>query len=203
MSIYIPKHFTGDAAAAQALIAAHPFATLITAGAKDGVHVTHLPLLLDGETLLGHVARVNPHWRAFTEGATVAVFHGPHAFVSRGWYPDPAGNVPTWNYATVHVTGQPELCDARVAVETLAARFEPASLPPLPEAKVSRLVEGIVAFRLPLTQVEVKLKLSQNKSAAEIDNLIAGLKGTGEPEALATAGWMQRISSSRSRGEPG
>jgi transcriptional regulator len=192
LTLYLPRHFAGDAAAARELIAEHPFATLVTAGAKRTPNVTHLPLLLDGDALVGHVARVNPHWRAFADGVTVAVFHGPHAFVSRGWYADPADNVPTWNYATVHVSGKPELCDARNAVEKLAARFEPPSLPPIAESKMARLVEAIVAFRLPLTRMEVKLKLSQNKSAKEVDGLIAGLEKAGEPGALATAARMQR-----------
>jgi transcriptional regulator len=195
VTVYIPRHFVGDEATARQLIADHPFAILVTAG-SGGAHITHLPLLLDdaGTALVGHVARPNPHWHAFAQGETVAVFQGPHAFVSRGWYRDPADNVPTWNYAAVHATGRPRLCDepaTRAAVERLSARFEDPELPPVLEQKMGGLLKGIVAFHLPIERLEVKFKMSQNKPH-EIAGVIAGLKATGRPDELATARWMER-----------
>jgi transcriptional regulator len=194
LTVYIPRHFEGDDATARRLIADHPFAILATGGAA-GVHVTHLPLLLDegGAGLIGHVARVNPHWQAFVDGHTVAIFQGPHAFVSRGWYRDPGDNVPTWNYAAVHVSGRPILADAaetRRAVERLTARFEPKGLPPIGEEKFARLLKAIVAFHLPIEKLEVKFKMSQNKPA-EVAGVIEGLKATGRHDELATARWME------------
>lgn len=194
MTVYIPRHFAGDEATARRLIADHPWTILVTGGSA-GVHVTHLPLLLDdaGAALIGHMARPNPHWQAFAHGETVAVFQGPHAFVSRGWYRDPADNVPTWNYATVHVTGRPGILDAagtRAAVEMLSARFEDPALPPVHERKMGGLLNGIVAFRLPVDKLEVKFKMSQNKPP-EIAGVIAGLKATGRHDELATARWME------------
>lgn len=184
----------GDDATGRRLIADFPFATLVTGGTA-GLHVTHLPLLLDeaGTALIGHVARPNPHWQAFAGGHTVAVFHGPHAFVSRAWYADPADNVPTWNYAAVHVTGTPQLADAaatRAAVERLSARFEGADLLAVREEKLVRLLQGIVAFRLPIQRLEVKLKMSQNKPA-ERASVIAGLRASGRADDIATAEWME------------
>jgi transcriptional regulator len=194
LSIYIPRHFVGDEATARRLIADFPFAILVTGGAA-GVHVTHLPLLLDdaGAALVGHVARPNPHWQAFADGHTVAIFQGPHAFVSRGWYRDPADNVPTWNYTTVHVSGRPRICDeaaTRAAVERVSARFEDPALPAVLEKKMGGLLRGIVAFELPLETLEVKFKMSQNKPA-EVAGVLAGLKATGRPDELATARWME------------
>ena len=194
MTVYIPRHFTGDDAAARQLIADHPWAILVTGGAA-GVHVTHLPLLLagDGNALIGHVARPNAHWQAFEHGSTVAIFQGPHAFVSRGWYRDPADNVPTWNYAAVHVTGRPRLCDeaaSRDAIERLSARFENPALPPVLEQKMGGLIRGLVAFHLPIDKLEVKFKMSQNKPA-EIAGVIAGLEATGRHGELETARWMK------------
>jgi transcriptional regulator len=192
VTVYVPKAFAGSDADARRLIQAHPFATLITT-ARGRPHITHLPLLLDGDTaLLGHMARANAHWRTFEDGRTVAVFHGPHAFVSRGWYPDPANNVPTWNFATVHASGTPELCDVRLAVEQLAARFEPPALPAIAEEKMTRLLEAVVAFRLPIARLEVKFKFSQNKTPAEIAGVIAGLRAAGDHDSLLTAEWMER-----------
>ena len=195
MSIYIPPHFSGDAATARQLIADHPFATLVTAPGGD-IHVTHVPLLLDeaGTSLTGHVARANPHWRLLEAADSVAVFHGPHAFVSRGWYENPADNVPTWNYATVHVTGRARLQPAagnRATLEHLAARFEPPGLPAIDAAKMERLPQGIVAFHLPIRALEVKFKMNQNKTAADRAAVIRGLRAAGAPESVATADWMQ------------
>jgi transcriptional regulator len=195
LSVYIPKHFIGDEAAGREVIARFPFATLVTTTA-EGPHVTHLPLLLDddGRALIGHVARPNPHWPALADGRTVAIFHGPHAFVSRGWYRDPADNVPTWNYAVVHaIAGPARLADAaqtRAAVLLLTARFEAPGLPPIGEDKLARLLNGIVAFHLPIERLEVKLKMSQNKPA-EIAGVMAGLRAAGGTDELATARWME------------
>ena len=194
MSIYIPRHFIGDEATARRLIARYPFATLVTS-AVAGPHITHLPLLLDemGEKLIGHVARPNPHWQAFASGQTVAVFHGPHAFVSRGWYREPADNVPTWNYATVHVSGTPRLVgpeDTRAAVERLTARFESPNLQPVAEPRLAGLLKGIVAFHLPVERFEIKFKMSQNKPD-ERARVIAALRAAGGADDLATAQWME------------
>ena len=194
MTVWIPRSFAGDEASARRLIAEFPFATLVT-GSAGAVHVTHLPLLLDdgGAALIGHVARANPHWQAFAQGTTVAVFHGPHAFISRGWYRDPADRVPTWNYAAVHVTGTPVLSGAaetREAVVRLTARFEEPGLPPINEDKMTRLRKALVAFRLPLGKLEVKFKMSQDKPE-EIPGVLEALEATGRHDELATARWMK------------
>lgn len=191
--MYIPPHFAGDAATARRLIADHPFATLVTPG-TGALHVTHLPLTLEGDTLTGHVARPNPHWQALEVADSIAIFHGPHAFVSRGWYENPSDNVPTWNYAAVHVTGRAQLLpvgENRALVERLAAVFEPPGTPATRVDKMERLPQAIVAFRLPLTRVEVKVKMNQNKTAADRRGVIAGLRATGRAEDAAVADWMQ------------
>lgn len=197
MTLYVPRHFTGDAAAGRGLIAAHPFAMLVSA-ARDGIQVTHLPLLLDkaADALIGHVARANPHAAALAEAPATAIFRGPHAFVSRHWYGDPADNVPTWNYAAVHVTGRPRLLDAaatRAALLELAARFEPQAGPAIREDRLAGLIGGIVAFALPLERVEVKLKMSQNRPG-ERAGILAGLRDAGDAESLATAAFMDSLS---------
>ncbi|MDH5411764.1 MAG: FMN-binding negative transcriptional regulator, partial [Alphaproteobacteria bacterium] len=99
--MYVPKHFAGeDRAAMDAVIRDNPFGLLV--GALDGSpYATHLPFLLDGDRLLAHFARANPHWKSI-DGKTemLAVFSGPHAYVSPRWY-EAQQAVPTWNYAAV------------------------------------------------------------------------------------------------------
>ena len=118
--MYTPASFRqDDLAALHAQMQANPFALLASAG-SDGVQASHLPLLLEpgeGEfgTLYGHFAKANPHWRGLQSGAeALAVFSGPDAYISPGWYPAKAEHgkvVPTWNYIAVHARGPVELIE--------------------------------------------------------------------------------------------
>ena len=133
MSLYTPTHFTmADRAAIARLIHDHSFATLVTPAA-EGPFISHLPLLLVAGsephgTLLGHMARANPHWQHAAGICSVAVFQGPHAYVSPSWYAEPAKAVPTWNYAAVHAHGVLDIIDdpveSRSVLDALVQRFE-------------------------------------------------------------------------------
>jgi transcriptional regulator len=154
-------------------------------------------------TLIGHFARANPHWGHADGGATLAVFHGPHAYVSPSWYEHPERMVPTWNYATVHMHGTLEIiADAaatRAVLDALVDRFEGGRAAPwtlrMPERRRDAMVAAIVAFRLRVTRLEGKFKLSQNRSAADRARVAAALKKEGYAEATATAEWMDRYAS--------
>ena len=196
MAIYTPTYFAGsDERAALALIEAHPFATLITTVPGGETHISYIPILQNGRTLVGHLARVNPHWQQFAEGTTVALFHGPHAFISPYWYENPGDNVPTWNYAVVHVHGRPVVQDdghTREHLERLFARFDRRALPTAP-AKIDRLLNGIVPFHMPIERIDAKFKLNQNKTLADRAGVIAGLRATGRSEDLAMAEIMEKV----------
>ena len=107
--MYIPKHFKKkDPEVAYELIRREPFATLLVQN-QEGVLGSHLPLLLDlagnEPKLVGHMSRSNPQWKLLEQGKEVLiVFHGPHAYISPKWYEE--NDVPTWNYAVVHVHGR-------------------------------------------------------------------------------------------------
>jgi transcriptional regulator len=187
------------------LIEAHPFATLVTPTAAQ-LWISHVPLSVRREgdeiVLHGHVARVNEHWRAF-DGAsrTTAIFHGPHAYVSPTWYAaGPA--VPTWNYAVVHVTGNVRVRDdagtSEALVRDLTARFEDAppngwSLDDVPDDLRHELVAAIVSFELRAETVEGKLKLGQNRSAADRAGVVAALEASGGDLARALAEMMRAV----------
>lgn len=212
--MYTPEHFAEkQLAALHALVRAYSFATLTTARAGEAPFATHLPLVLDAErgelgTLVGHVARANAHWRAF-DGRTqaLAVFSGPHAYVSARWYPS-ARQVPTWNYVAVHASGAPRVIDdpARVfeLLRALMAQHErglpeaaralgkgPRELADIPYAHLDKLMRSVVAFDLPIERLEGKRKLSQNKKPGERRALIAGLRAAGAPGELAIADAME------------
>lgn len=201
MTLHVPSAFAcDDRGLACRLIDEYPFAMLVTSG-TDEPWVTHLPLLREGDVLVGHVARANPHWRAFAQGATLAIFAGPHAYVSPTFYADPAAMVPTWNYATVHVRGTLQLLDEPAAREQAMAdmvgRFEgddPASWRfALAGSRREVMLGAIVAFRMTMTSVTTKLKLSQNRSAEDRARVAAALAAGDDPQARATAAWMRML----------
>jgi len=208
MTLYRPDHFAVDDRAAIArLVHDYPFAMLVTPGHSEPF-VSHLPLLLvpEGEphgTLIGHFARGNPHWRHVKEVASLAVFHGPHAYVSPSWYGQPERMVPTWNYATVHAHGTLEIiteaAETRWVLAALIERFEGGRAAPwtlrMPDRERDAMVAAIVAFRIRVTRLEGKFKLSQNRGAADRARVAAALKNEGYAEATATAEWMERYAS--------
>jgi transcriptional regulator len=198
--MYVPNAFReDDVARLHEFIRAWSFALLVTD--VDGAPVaTHLPFVLDtdgpGARLIGHMARANPQWRSF-DGVRPAlvVFAGPHAYVSPTWYAT-APAVPTWNYAAVHAYGCPRVLDGlaarRDAVERLVAVHEAAwRLADQPEDFVAGMLGGIVAFELPIARLAGKLKLSQNRPAADRTGVVRALEAGG-PSARAVADLMAR-----------
>lgn len=195
MTLYIPEHFrVDDAARLFEFIGRKDFATLVSSGAS-GLHVSHVPLLAERDgsgavRLLGHVARANPQWQALEQASHVlAIFHGPHGYVSPGWYEShPA--VPTWNYAVVHAHGTARLMDEAQLHELLLAlsskheshRPRPWRMSGLPAAYVSGMLASIVGFEIEVQRLEGKFKLSQNRPG-EIGRVIDALES--EEPALA------------------
>lgn len=115
--IYSPNHYKENRnELIFQIIRNYSFATLITQS-SDGPFVSHLPLLLefmgDKPFLLGHCAKANPHWKQFEDGEKITIlFHGPHSYISPAWYQPKSDNVPTWNYATVHIQGRAAIISA-------------------------------------------------------------------------------------------
>lgn len=194
--MYLPKHFLEtDRNALADLVDAISFGVLITL--DDGrPFASHVPFLYDRDAnvLHAHVARANPQWQQF--GATrevLAIFQGPHGYVSPTWYVDPG--VPTWNYAAVHVYGTAtaiEDADATARhVEALAARFEQQSPSPWVPSYDKRRLAGIVGVEIAVTEIQGKLKLSQNRSAADRAQVIARLEASGSDNDAALARLMK------------
>ncbi len=203
--MYVPRHFAeDDVPTLHGFMAQYGFATLVTT--RDGApFANHLPLLVDGGAggygaLIGHMARANPQWRGFDAGNEVlAIFQGPHAYVSPNWYPS-RQKVPTWNYVAVHAYGVPHIIedhDAVLAVlERLVAENEGAMAKPWRiDSQTADYrdmqMRGIVAFELPLARLEGKYKLAQTKSGADRLGAAAGLRDTGDALALELARMME------------
>ena len=211
--IYNPPAFREtDLAAMHAQILHSGLATLITVGA-DGPIVSHLPMLFDPlpepfGTLTGHLARANPQWKESDfKKPVVAMFMGPDAYVSPNWYPSKAEHgkaVPTWNYSMIYVRGRIETFqqaeELRAHVTALTERFEqnapaPWQVSDAPEDYLQRQFKGIVGLRLTIEAIEGKAKLSQNRSKADQDAVVAALGASGRANDLAVSGMMkQRMS---------
>jgi transcriptional regulator len=190
--MYVPRHFrVSDPEELQGFIEAHGFATLVSNSAT-GPLATHLPLMLDRDagdhgTLIGHMARSNPHWHVLESAEpTLAMFLGPHAYISPAWYvAQPA--LPTWNYSAVHAYGRPTLIEdsRRVGrlLDELVEVYESGRSAPwsndLPAEFRAKMEKGVVAFELSIERIEGKFKLSQNRSAADQRSALEGLASEG------------------------
>lgn len=206
--MYVPAQFEetrGEVLAA--LMRAHPLATLVTmsADAACGFDANHLPLEYDPlpapfGTLRGHVARANPVWRV-SSGTTqaLAVFQGPHAYISPSWYPSKreAGKaVPTWNYAVVHAHGPLRCIEDPERLRTLlgkltdhheTGRHHPWKIADAPADYIEQLLNAIVGIEMPVARLVGKWKLSQNRSAQDRIGVIGGLQAESGIHALAMA----------------
>ena len=187
--MYSPGAFVEtDLAALDWLLARDPFATLVTTGG-DGLPVaTHLPVLYarqGGQVLLeGHWARANA--QAGHAGPALLVVHGPHHYISPGWYPDKAqaARVPTWNYAAAHLSGKLEASTEQAflvsIVDRLSQRHETAvgsdwRYEHTDEAQRGQL-RGIVGFRFVPDRIELKFKLNQNHPPANVQGVAEALR---------------------------
>jgi transcriptional regulator len=214
--MYTPGHFIEqDPAHIAGVIEQYSFATLLTA-TPDGIQITHAPLVLDPQrgargTLVGHIARANPHAAALADGVmATAIFHGPHGYISPTWYADQnprLPNVPTWNYVALHVHGRVKRIDQAepklAIVVDLASRFESSDgsgwKPGDATAHAAQLA-AIVGFEITIERIEAKAKLSQNRSGPDRQRVIAALAAGPHPDGAAMAAWMQAHLDSQSTG---
>lgn len=164
-----------DKAEIAAFLSQYSFATIVTQGGEVP-HATHAPVQFEphqGEhgLLSFHVARDNPQWRHFAPGKEVlAIFTGPHAYVSPAWYLSPSA-VPTWNYTAVHVYGVPRILTdqaellkiLRDLIETYESARPNRWSPDSSDGSIDRLLNGIVGVEITITRIEAQFKLSQNR----------------------------------------
>ena len=203
--MYLPEHFAEhDPAELRRLIAEYPLGTLVTLGA-EGLSANHLPFELAAGAgphgaLLGHVARGNRVWQDFSgEHEALVIFQGPSAYVSPNWYPTKAEthrHAPTYNYAVVHAHGRLIIHDdekwLRGLLGRLTERMEapqpnPWKMGDAPQDYLQQLLGGIVGIEIEVSRLVGKWKVSQNRLPVDRNGAAAGLRATGEPEAVAMA----------------
>ncbi len=196
--MYLPAAFREDRVAVlHAAIRAHGLASLVTL-TPQGLLASHLPLLLDPEpapygTLIGHLARPNPQASPGTAGTeALVIFQGPDAYITPSWYETKRRTgavVPTWNYVAIHAYGTLSLFDdparlreivTRLTERAEAPRAAPWAVSDAPEGFIAGMLKGIIGLALPITRLEGKWKMSQNRPPEDRAGVVAGLAEAGQ-----------------------
>jgi len=195
------------------LIREHSLATLVTLGSQ-GLDANHIPLELDPGpapfgTLRGHVARGNPVWRDFSgDVEALAVFQGPQAYISPGWYQtkrETGKVVPTYNYIVVHAYGPMRVIEDRAwlrgLVERLTSRYEsgrpePWKVTDAPAEFIDQMLGAIVGIEIQLTRLVGKWKVSQNRPSADRDGVVKGLGEMTDRDTQAMSALVKKAAGS-------
>jgi transcriptional regulator len=184
-----PYNRLEDRAELLAFMRGNNFPALIT-GLGGILHASHLPAMIDeeGEKILidMHMAHNNQQWHEFFDEEVLVIFTGPHGYVSPRWYEDQE-RVPTWNYTAVHAYGVPKIIEDRAAKHASQRRLvefmDPPWLPKfdaLSEKYVTGMLNGIVNFQIPVSRIETRWKLSQNRGRREMELIAKALEKAGE-----------------------
>jgi transcriptional regulator len=206
--MYNPKSFQQtDLPTLHAFMQAHNFAALVS-HTQAGLVATHLPLMIDtarGDygTLIGHMARANAQWKQMTQQEVLVMFSGPHTYISPSWY-EAHPSVPTWNYTAVHAYGTPHIVEDPAVVEAMLEQLvdhHEAGFPQpwgmdLPEDYMSKMLQSLVAFEIPIARLEGKFKLSQNRSETDQARVAEALAESSYPPDQAVAALMQETRAS-------
>jgi transcriptional regulator len=201
--MYVPPLFKKDEVPAlHAAMREIGLGTLVTFG-SEGLVANHIPLLVDPEpapfgTLMGHVARANPQWRAIAPGGeALALFLGPNAYVTPSWYPSKGETgkvVPTWNYVAIHAYGTPRVIDdpewklahvTRLTAAHESKRSAPWAVSDAPVDFIKNMINAIVGFEMPIRRLEGKWKMSQNRPPQDRAGVVAGLVQDGAASVAA------------------
>lgn len=201
--MYIPRDYKNDNIdEIKNFIQQNSFGVLVVE-AEGKMTATHIPLELykneAGEDVLcGHISKANPQWKNFeTTKEVLAIFSGPHTYISSSWYDHE--NVPTWNYIAAHVYGSIHIMsDEEVlkALKRLVNKYEKASEKPVDLDKmtpgyVEKEMRGVIGFEIKITKIEAAYKLSQNRDQKNHDVIVKELEKKGDPNSIAIANEMK------------
>jgi transcriptional regulator len=166
---------------------------------------THIPLILDfndsgKDVLIGHISKENPQAESFKKnGNVLAIFSGPHAYISSSWYDHE--NVPTWNYLAIHVYGKITILDYEqsiLSLKKLVDKYEANSVNPIKIEELSQKTmnqaKGIVAFKIEIISIESVKKISQNRDNQNFENIISELEKNDETHSKEIAKIMKKCS---------
>jgi transcriptional regulator len=200
--MYIPEYFKyKNLSDVRDFITAYGFAILISQ--VDGKPwATHIPLMLDKndngkDILTGHISKANKQWKEFDNKEVMAIFTGPHTYISSSWYDHE--NVPTWNYIAVHVYGKILTIEGDLLKKQLIKlvdKYEsgsdnPVSVNKMSEGFVEKMMSGIVGFEIEITEIQAAIKLSQNRDVKNYESIINKLEQKEDMNSLEIARLMK------------
>jgi transcriptional regulator len=208
--MYNPSLFAEDRIdVLHSFIRQHPLAVIVTCG-SEGPEATHVPVVLHAEIgpkglLRCHFARANNHWKGVESSSGVlAIFQGPQHYITPSWYPSKQEHgkvVPTWNYVVVHVRGRARIFEAQSEIlqhlhaltdQNERAFEKPWSVTDAPKTYLEGLSRQIVGVEISIETIEGKCKLSQNRSEADREGVVAGLTAMNTPASLEMAQLVTR-----------
>jgi transcriptional regulator len=203
--LYLPAQFKEERIdVLHTLMREHPFATLVAMN-DSGLVANHLPMKIISDpqpwgTLRGHVARANPVWKEYrTDIEALAIFQGPQTYISPVLYPSKQTTgevVPTWNYAVVHARGTLRFIHeaewlrnfvADLTDEHEAGRAQPWKMTDAPAPYLEKMLEMIVGFEIAISSISGKWKLGQNRTTADRQGLVVGLRQSEDADARELA----------------
>lgn len=198
--MYIPKYFRiDDEEVIYDFIEKYSFATLVSQHNGEP-YATHLPLMFykSERALYGHFARPNEQWMDVENQQVLAIFQGPHCYISPSWY-ETTKAVPTWNYVSIHVYGKLEIIeDKKVmsdSLNDLVNKYESPdstyNLSGVDPSYIEGMSKGIVAFRINITKIEGKAKLSQNHPTERQELVIQHLENSSQHDQMQIASLMK------------
>lgn len=202
--MYTPEEFKPkDLADVKKFIRHNSFGILLNVS-NGSITGSHIPLELDVDDhakhiLFGHLSKANPQSHQLKNNDEVlAIFNGPHAYVSSSWYEKE--NAPTWNYIAVHVYGKIKIIDDKTLMSCLKKivdKHEKSSQNPISMNDMSKQtlnqIRGILGFHIEIDNIEATYKLSQNRNDTDFKNIIFELNKTKKPQAIKIAKYMGRI----------
>lgn len=199
--MYIPKHFKiEDEVKIYEFIEKYSFATLYSTHLGDP-YATHLPLILKKEenALYGHFARPNGQWKDIENQSVLVVFQGPHCYISPSWY-EIKDAVPTWNYVSIQIYGNVEFIEDEKVIfdglDEMINKYEKPdsayNLKNVDSKYIEGMSKGIVAFKINISKIEAKAKLSQNHPAERQDLIIENLERSSDQNDLEVASLMKK-----------
>ncbi len=203
--MYVPKAFQeDDLEKLVTFMQTNSFATLVST--VDGVPVaSHIPMVVTVQDnvvrLTGHLAKPNPQWQSFGTSESLAIFTGPHAYISPSLY-EKRESVPTWNYIAVHAYGLPQVITLNDSqelmnkmihemIDTYESSYK-SQWEGLSNKFREGIMNGIVGFEMTVTRLEGKYKLSQNRSHTDQANVANTLLHSSDLAAYAIGAAMKQ-----------
>ena len=160
----------------------YAFATVVT----ESLGASHVPLLFernekDDLVLYGHFSKNNTQANYINNGKALAIFHGPHNYISPSWY-EKRPAVPTWNYSVVHAHGTLSITDKIITLNKLnklVEKFDPELDPKIIDSSYKeKLLGGIVGFKIVVEDIQGKEKLGQHRCVEDQRGVIDGLRNS-------------------------